>query len=214
MKLRCLGVAWTLLLASNAAAEPEPKDESVELVPFERDLVGGHFQLGVQSSYSVPFGRLSDEWSRLERSRGGGVFAGDLGYGLDRFVFLGVYGEYGLYQRAKDCDGCAANSWGAGLQVGYHVVQGLRIDPWISYGLGYRQLTVTGSTPDRAVYRSLEWMRLTVGSDWYVSSNFGVSPFVLFGAASTLDAPSGESAGATDLRFQFGLRLLLDFPGR
>jgi len=197
------------------AADPGASEEAGEApVPFEKNLVGGHVQLAASASYALPFGRLSDEQSRTDRSRGGGLFTGEAAVGLDRFVFLGAYGEYGLYQAAKGCDDCSASSWGAGLQVAYHVAQGLRIDPWISYGVGYRQLSTLGALPDPARYHSLEWMRLCLGTDWYVTSGFAVSPIAQFGVATTLDAPRGESAGSTDLRFQFGLRLLLDFPGR
>jgi hypothetical protein len=201
------GRAW----AAEPAAAEEPPESAV---PFEQNLVAGHLQLSASASYALPFGRLSEEQSRTDRSRGGGLFSGEAAIGLDRFIFLGAYGEYGLYQAAKGCDDCSASSWGAGLQVAYHVVQGLRIDPWISYGVGYRQFTTHGAQPDPARYHSLEWMRLGLGTDWYVTSGFAVSPFALFGVATTLDAPSDESGGATDLRFQFGLRLLLDFPGR
>jgi len=214
-----IGVAGVFAAVSTQtpawAAEPAAEDEAESSpVPFEKNLVGGHVQLAASASYALPFGRLSEDQSRTDRSRGGGLFAGEAAIGLDRFVFLGAYGEYGLYQPAKGCSDCSATSWGAGLQVAYHVAQGLRIDPWVSYGVGYRQLSTLGSLPDPARYHSLEWMRICLGTDWYVTSGFAVSPIALFGVATTLDAPSRETAGSTDLRFQFGLRLLLDFPGR
>lgn len=208
-------VLAALLTQAHAwAADPSEEDQATSPVPFEQNLVAGHLQFAASASYALPFGRLSDEQSRTERSRGGGLFSGEAAIGLGRFVFLGAYGEYGLYQAAQGCDDCSASSWGAGLQVAYHVVQGLRIDPWISYGVGYRQLSTFGALPDPARYHSLEWMRLSMGADWYVTSGFAVSPIAQFGAATTLDAPRGESPGSTDLRFQFGLRLLLDIPGR
>jgi hypothetical protein len=204
-------------LATNAHAEgatpPAQSEQAAPTVHLEKDLVGGHLQVGASAAYALPFGRLSDDFKHTSRSGGGGVFALDLNYGLDRFVTLGAYGEYQLWGASGPCPECSAWGWAAGLQVGYHVVQGLRLDPWVSYGVGFRQLV---STVDEAKlsYNAVEWMRLTLGTNWFATPNFCLSPIALFSAATTVNAPSGEDAGRTDMRFQFGLRMALDFPGQ
>ncbi len=217
MKFRWLLPALFFGFASTARAEEiEAKSEEEDetpLVPFERDHVSGHFQIGVSANYVAPFGRLSDEYARTARGGGGALFNLDLNYGLDRFVFIGTYGQYSLLGSSAKCEGCTATEWGAGLQAGYHLVQGLRIDPWISYGVGFRSLSAE-SAHKTAEYPELEWMRLSVGANWFATSNWALSPVAVFSAASTLDAPDPETAGRVDLRFVFGLRMALDFPGR
>ncbi len=216
MKFPLLASALVLALASTARAEetegPKSTDDPPQ-VPFETDLVGGHLQMGVNAGYAFPFGRLSDEASHLDRAGRGGVFGVDVNYGLDRFVFVGVYGQYGLFGDSSNCDGCSATEWGVGLQTTYHVVQGLKIDPWISYGVGFRQLS-TKSDADSYSYGALEWMRLSVGTNWFATSTFFVSPYATFSAASTVVASDDETAGRVDMRFLFGIRLGLDLPGR
>jgi hypothetical protein len=215
MKFPLLVSALLLGFASPALAdEAAPKSaEEPAPAPFEPDLVGGHFQVGASASYAAPFGRLSDAYSRRERGGGGGTFGLDLNYGLDRFVFLGAYGQYSLFSDSAHCDKCSASEWGAGLQVGYHLVQGLRIDPLISYGVGFRKFS-SELNDKKDSYDELEWMRLTLGTDWYLSSALALSPFAQFSAASSLTAPTDETAGRVDMRFLFGLRLALDIPGR
>lgn len=204
-----LGLANTANAEEAAPSEPAP----VPAVPFESDEVGGHVQVGISAGYAAPFGKLSKEQAHTDRAGGGGSFGLSLNYGLDRFVTLGAYGQYSLFWDSKNCPDCSAAEWGAGLAVGYHLVQGLRIDPWISYGLGWRSLRAEDGG-ERTSYGALEWMRLGMGTNWFLTSGVALGPFAQFSAATTVVVPGGETAGATDMRFLFGLRLGLDFPGR
>ena len=215
-------VALLVMGAPTTALAQEGQDGQADestAVPFADDLLSGHLQVGLSAAYAVPFGRLSNAASRSERSGPGGTFALDLNYGVDRFVALGAYGQYSIFGGSGACDSCSAREWGAGLQVGYHPAQGLRIDPWLTYGVGYRALTVDSSEVDALVdesarYDQLEWMRLGLGADWYATSGWILSPFARFSAASTLTAANEERAGRVNLRFVFGLRVALDVPGR
>jgi hypothetical protein len=217
MTFRLLVASLILSLATNVHADEAPAaaqiKHAVPLIPLEKDLVGGHLQIGASASYALPFGRLSEEFKHTNRSGSGGVFGLDLDYGLDRFVTLGAYGEYQLWGASDPCPECSAWGWAAGLQLGYHAVQGLRIDPWVSYGVGFRQLLSQVDESDLS-YDAIEWMRLSLGTNWFATPNFCLSPLVLFSAATTVNVPSGEHAGATDMRFQFGLRVALDLPGQ
>src|SRR6186713_2690201 len=130
MKFRLVPLVCVLTFAPAAFAEELADPAEQKPVPLEQDLLGRHFQVGVSAAYALPFGRSSNEFARREISGNGGVFGADLNYGLDRFVLLGAYGEYGLFGSSDRCGGdCSAWSWGAGLQLSYHAAQGLRIDP-------------------------------------------------------------------------------------
>lgn len=215
MKFRWLALLMSLSLSSTAHAESTAASDSTEPieVPFARDLVAGHVQVAASAAYAIPFGRLSNDFAHTARAGHAGEFGGEVNYGLDRFVFLGAYGSYTLAGESQPCNDCSGNGWTAGIQFVYHLAQGLRIDPWVSYGLGYRSLKTQDDQGDYS-YGGIDWMRLAIGTNWFVSRNFAVSPFGQFSAGTTVVVPQGEKAGGTDLQFQFGLRLLLDLPGR
>lgn len=215
MKSCWLAPLLGLSLTSTAHAEPTATSELDEpvIVPFEQDVVGGHFQLAASAAYAIPLGSLSNDFIHIARAGHGGEFGGDVSYGLGRFVTVGAYGAYSLAGASKKCDSCSASGWAAGLQFAYHIAQGLRIDPWVSYGLGYRRLSSQDDEGDYS-YGGIDWLRLSIGTNWFATKNFGVSPYGLFTAGTTVVVPQGEKAGHTDMQFQFGLRLLLDLPGR
>ncbi|HSC88675.1 MAG TPA: hypothetical protein VLC09_15445 [Polyangiaceae bacterium] len=189
-------------------APPEP------VVPFAQDTLAGQFQLGIAGLFTVPFGELSrgvDAFSQTDVGYGPSV---DLGIGIARHVVVGAYGELALHSAASACTDCSSTGIAAGAFIRYHLVQGLRFDPWISYGLGYRGLDRTSSNQGDASYAGLEWLRLQFGGDWYAFRQLGIGPFVELGAASFLSVPNGKTAGGVTWRFQAGLRLTVDLPGR
>jgi len=191
----------------------EEDEEDVKLVPYRRDTVGGHFQIGLTGAYALPFGSVSDGVRQKERSGGG--FGGhlDVGYGLDRQVILGAYFEQQFYGDSSTCVGCSATSTGVGALVRYHIAQGLQVDPWISYGVGFRSLSsdVGGSTLN---YQGLEWLRIGLGAEWYLHPNFGLGPIMQFGAGTMFARPDTESRGGSNWRVQFGFRAVFDTGGK
>jgi hypothetical protein len=138
---------------------------------------------------------------------------GDLSYGLSRHLMLGAYVEQSWLGGSNKCSDCNAQSFGAGAFARYYLAQGLRLNPWLSYGLGYTDLRSSGSQQD-ATYAGLDWMRLQMGTDWSVAKYFSVGPTVGLNAGTMVDRPAGEFVGGPYVRFHFGLRLALDFPGR
>lgn len=194
----------------DAAAEEE---EEIKPVPTMTDTLGGHLLIDLRGSFVAPFGRLSEDEHHSERTGNGWGAGLGVGWGLDRFVSLGAYGEIEGYGATNACDDCRSLGFGAGAQVQYHLAQGLRLDPWLSYGAGIRglQAHVDG---DELNYLGVEWLRMTVGANWFALPNLGLGSFAQFGAATMTRTPEGEPPGGTSWRFMIGLNVTLDFPGK
>jgi hypothetical protein len=67
--------------------------ETPEVIPYKRDSVGGHFQLGARGSFAVPFGHVAEEVSHRQRAGDGWGALLDIGFGVNRNIMLGGYGE-------------------------------------------------------------------------------------------------------------------------
>jgi hypothetical protein len=202
------GVSEPSLTAPVTDDEPPP-----ELVPFRRDAIGKHLQAGITANLLLPFGSVSEAVAVWSRAGLGGSGTLDVTYGLDRFVALGIYGEMGWFGNSGACGDCSATLLGAGGQVRYHVGQGLRFDPWVSYGLG---LLVYGARSDAEVfhYAGLEVVRFQVGANWYANRHLTLGPVLGLGAAHMIDRPEGERSGGPFMRGSVGLRVAFDMPGR
>jgi len=169
--------------------------------------------MGLRAGLVAPFGAVAVDTAHLDVATMGAGYGLDLSVGLTEDVTLGLYGDLLVLDRTESCDACAPLSYGAGLMVRYHLVQGLRFDPWAAYGIG---LIGLGGTPPGGdgSYVGLEWMRLTFGGDWYAMRNLGFGPYLELGAGSFWTVPETETAGGVHLRFQLGMRIVLDIPGR
>jgi hypothetical protein len=209
-----------LLFAANGAhaqapALPPPppeEDETSPLVPPAVDTLGGHLVLSVSPSVAIPGGSFdrSQPASRLGVGWGGGA---DLGFGISRAVVLGAYGQYFAHRAGSGATRATTSEFTVGPFVRYHVVQGLRFDPWILVGAGYRSATVT----ERGVkqkFSGLEWLRLAVGGDYYVFSGLAFGPFVELDLGSFLEHPAKGTPATVHFAFLSGLRVTLDLPGK
>jgi hypothetical protein len=199
--------------SSSSSTDGEDENAAPELVPFRQDYVGGHFQIGATGVLLTPFGNVAKDVGHLSRGGPGGGAQVDLGFGVDRHVFLGAYGEMQWLGKSDSCSLCSANTIGAGLFARYHLVQGMRFDPWVSYGLGYRGLSSDDGETSKS-YVGLEWMRLQLGATWYATAQLGLGPVLQLGAGTMIGRPDEEAAGGIHFRAQLGLRLALDLPGR
>ncbi len=82
------------------------------------------------ASIEAPFGELPDHNNNAANLGAGLGVAGDLGFGLSRSVVIGAWGTFASY-------GSNGTSFGVGPFVRYHLVQGVRFDPWIFLGAGF-----------------------------------------------------------------------------
>jgi hypothetical protein len=197
--------------AQTSASEEEEKPP--ELVPYRRDWVGGHFQAGVTGQLSFPFGSVAKDVGARTRSGWGGGGVVDLSYGLDRFVALGAYAGMSQLGDGSKCVDCSGTLLGAGAFVRYHVSQGLRIDPWVSYGLGFSGFGGEGSG-EVSHYSGVEWLRLQVGADWYLTPSLLLGPVLGLRAAHLIERPLLEDPGGPLMSATLGFRFALDTPGR
>jgi hypothetical protein len=219
--------AFALLAASLAAAggaraqeppapPPAPvyEDEERESppVPPASDLLAGHPLLGVAGKLAVPFGELDTDRSFGSRVGPGLGVAGDLGIGVSRYVELGVWGDYVVYGEDSECPGCETSSFGVGPYLRYHLVQGMRFDPFVSVGVGYRSLTLADEGVE-TTEAGLAWMKLSLGGTWYALSQLGFGPYLELELATLTDTPATADPSVF-ANFGAGLRLQLDFRGR
>lgn len=217
--LAALGIG---LLAQPSRAE-EAKVHAPEV--FAPDAHTGHFSAAARAGLSVPFGEAAPGVDYHAFGNSGLGLGADLGFGIARDVVIGAYGDYILSPDSSTCAGCQSTSFGVGAFVRYHLTAGLRIDPWMSYGIGFRSAAVESSSRpedpslsfmrpgDSYGYAGLEWLRASFGMDWYPTPVFGFGPFAEFGAATFFDKPAGQDGGGVNWRFQTGLRVIVDLPG-
>lgn len=198
---------------ATAPENAEKEERAPELVPFRRDAIGGHFQVGLTGLVTFPFGSTSKDVGARTRAGWGGGGAIDLTYGVDRYVALGAYAEMGALGESRKCQACTGTFLGSGAFVRYHVSQGLRLDPWVSYGLGFTGFG--GKDGDEVShYSGVEWMRLGVGADWYLSPGLLIGPVFGLSAAHMVERPKLEAPGGPLMRATIGLRIAFDSPGR
>jgi hypothetical protein len=177
----------------------DPDQPALEPIPSARDNLSGHFQLGAGGGAKWPFGSHSGVFSA-----GLGLNL-DLGFGISRNVLLGVWGEFDTYHTHAACGDCSGKSFAGGPLVRYHIVQGTRFDPWGELAVGMRSTTVD-VRGDSKTHTGPDFLKLTLGGDWYPTSNIGLGPYVTFDLG-TYGSASHSGLGT-------GLRLVLDLPGK
>jgi hypothetical protein len=188
--------------------EPEPP-----LTPRAKDLLGRHVLVGAALGPTWSLGKLSSDVAAVRGlSTGLGLHA-DAGFGLSRSVALGVWGSFASYGDGEDCQDCAGKSFAVGPFVRYHLSQGLRFDPWLLAGAGYRQVSFE-SAGLKSTFSGLEWLRLEMGADYYFFSGLGFGPYGALSLSSYTDRPSGSGDARVNSELSVGLRFLLDVPGR
>lgn len=207
-----LGASAALAQAPGLPPPPPEEDETSPLIPSAEDTLGGHLVLAVSPSVAVPGGSFdrSQQASRLGVGWGGGA---DVGFGINRVVALGVYGQYFAHQGGSGSTRTTTSELAVGPFVRYHLVQGLRFDPWILVGAGYQSATVT-ERGTKQKFTGLEWLRFAVGGDYYVFSGLAFGPTLELDLGSFLDHPAKGTPATVHFAFLAGLRLTFDTPGK
>jgi hypothetical protein len=186
-------------------------DEPVlEPIPNARDLLGGHVVLAGALGAKWPFGSLNDQQTQRSELGPGLALNLDLGVGLSRTVVLGVWGEFDDYSAPPLCAACSAKSFAGGPFLRYHAVQGARFDPWAAFGVGVRQTNIDNGGQSSEHFFGAELLRLSLGADWYATSNIAIGPYVELDMGSY----GRFDLGTLHTDLGTGLRLTLDFPGK
>jgi hypothetical protein len=149
-------------------------------------------------------------------------FGGAAGFGITRSVVIEATGSYAKLVAASDCPGCGGSTFDLGLGVAYHLAQGIALDPWISYGLGFRRtaLSIAGSLsgtgflpgPDTGIhYNGIDVARIALGGDFYPIPELGFGPFVEADAGTYFGRSKGIDTSASAYAFfGVGLRITVD----
>ena len=204
-------------------AAPESPPEPAPVAPAP-DTLGGHVALGANVGWSAPFAKLGSGLTQGDVMSSGPGVSLDLGYGVSRTMLIGVWGQALWLASSTRCTDCRTTSWAVGPWVRYHLAQGVRFDPWIAGGLGWRATTVKRDEA-KATYSGPEWIRVAVGGDWYPIKNLAFGPVLELEAGTYTNRPTvlpvpRRSGAPTDegttwhWLFVGGLRVVFDTPGK
>jgi hypothetical protein len=208
----------------------EDKEPVAPLIPNASDKLGGHLLAGASGGFVAPFGHLEEGAAagKLGTAIGASL---DLGVGLSRTVAVGAWGNYTAFNGDRCIasasvsanDDCSASSFAVGPFLRYHLVQGVRFDPWIMLGVGYRRFSVDTGLLSNPTYRArsnqqtfsgIDFAHVVVGGDFYLFRAFGFGPFVELNAGTLTEHPDADRDGSVYGTFSAGIRLALDLPGR
>ena len=184
------------------------------VVPRAPDLLGSHVLVGAAVGPAWSLGKLGSSEAAVRGLGTGFGFRADAGFGVSRSVALGLWGSFAKYTDGDRCDSsCSGQAFAVGPFVRYHLSQGLRFDPWLTLGGGYRQLSYTGAT-GKQKFSGLEWLHFELGADYYLFSGLGLGPYGALSLSSYSKRPSSAGDAAVNTELSVGLRFLLDLPGR
>lgn len=207
--LTALSLAALLVFAPHSARAQGSASTSAD---EPNDTLAGHFSLSPSVAVAVPFGHLDAATTQSRLLGVGPAFGVELGYGVSHNVMIGLWGQLLRLGSGSACSNCSTQSLAAGPFIAYHLVQGVRFDPWMSAGLGYRADSVTvGGTS--VSYSGIEWARLELGGDWYALPQLGVGPFLQLETGWFSQHPAGSN-GALHWHFLAGARVTFDLPGK
>lgn len=183
------------------------------MTPPATDALGGHFFLGAGAAYLTPFGKYGSSLRQSSQTGSGLAVSVDAGYGISRQLVLGAWGQWSTLGEGSKCLECTTTGFAVGPFMRYHLVQGLRFDPWLSFGVAYRSVML--DQPDNELsFSGIDWARLQVGGDWYPARNVGFGPFLELVSGGYFDRPDEAGAFRTYWQWSIGARLVLDVPGK
>jgi hypothetical protein len=180
--------------------------------PYQ-DPLSRHWFLGASASYGTVLGNFSSKVPIGDRLGDALIFGLDVGYGLTTHWELALAGDFSLVSDGDSCSVCEAASYGAGPRLRYHLVGGTRFSPWVSYGFSLRQ-TSLDQQDGSASFTALEPVRLELGGNWYVTSNFLLGPVLAAGVARSVSTTDDQGSGRWQVQLSAGLRIALDPTGR
>ena len=192
-----------------------PKEREPELpvrrAVLDRDELAGHVRLGAALAYGTFSGNYLSR-TPIGRNLGGSpILSVDLGFGLSRQLELVVATDFSMGLAGSSCSECESKSWSIGPMLRYHLVEGTRFDPWLALGVAYRHNSWNFGT-SRSM-DSLEFTKLAIGGDWFVTSLLTVGPVLSLGLDTATTEHANEKPALFAVYFA-GIRVMLDLPGR
>jgi hypothetical protein len=202
--------------------------------PMPPDQRTGHIYLAGSFGAIGPVGAVGPLVPTQSVAGVGYDFGATLGVGIGRHSVLQVYGNRTVFTPPANCnEGCSGLSYALGLGVVYHLLQGIAVDPWGSFGMGYRTETFSVVAPgfltttnNTVYYKGFDVARIAFGGDFYPVPWLGLGPFVEADVGTNLHTQTLTSQGTpappvtlppnvTDAPrtygfFQVGIRIALD----
>lgn len=144
-----------------------------------------------------------------------------VGLGLSRTTELSLAGGFAVLGDPARCDPCGGNTARVGLGLAYHLAQGLAMDPYARWGVGFRTTEVVGDGATSRIarelapgrYHGVDFTQLTLGTVWSPAAAFGFGPYVEMDLGTYASRPEGADTASIYAFFTLGLALQLA-PGR
>lgn len=205
---KIVAVAFVALFVAAATAQAQ--------APTPPPAKQSGFTMALRAGYAIPMGDFV-EGAYMKDFLGGSVPVWvDLGYRIDRSVFVGAYFQYafgttaGLFKDLCVAAGvdCTATTIRIGAEIHYKFSPEASFAPWVGAGIGYESTTFKASggvgTSDA---KGFEPLNFQVGGDFNVSPAFALGPYVAFSLAiyESIEGVSGLSHQMHEW-LQFGLK--------
>jgi len=194
----------------------------------------GHIYLIPSLGLVGPAGQVAANTPSTQVAGLGYTYGGIFGVGVGRYGSVQIFGDRSVFTSPASCNsGCTGSGYSFGAGVTYHLAQGIALDPWGSFGMGYRSSTFSVIAPNAVniggtkyasgdlvpqAFQGLDVARIAFGGDFYPVPWLGFGPFVEVDAGANLHRPfplvalppntvEGPRAYAF---FQIGVRVALD----
>lgn len=211
-KILAIAVVAALFAAGTAEAQAPAKSES-------------GFTMGLRLGYGVPMGDVGQGTILLKMSDtfGGNVpIWVDLGYRIDRSMFIGAYLQYAFGTVAGTVDtactalgeSCSTSVLRIGVEFLYKFMPDASFAPWVGIGIGYESASFNESLGPLSAstdFNGFEFVNLQLGGDFKVGSNFALGPYVALSVAQ-YSTVGGVDIATTKVHewLQFGLKGTFD----
>ncbi len=164
-----------------------------------------------------PVGSIATDVAADDLTASGVGFGASLGLGVSRQAELVLSGGFATLQDPSRCSPCGGDTARVGLGLAYHLAQGVAIDPWARWGLGFRTTAVddagaTNRVAQEAVsgrYHGIDLTQLALGAMWSPTGGFGLGPYVEMDLGTYVARPDGAGSGAMYAFFTAGFALQL-----
>ena len=181
------------------------------------------FTMALRVGYALPMGDFVSGGG-MDQFLGGAVpLWVDLGYRINRSMFVGAYFQYafgstaGVYKDTCAAVGadCTPSITRIGAEFLYRFSPDASFIPWGGIGLGYETVTFNESFAGMSGSSSasgFEFLNLQLGGDFKVSPSFALGPYVALSIASytSIEGVVGFSS-STHEWLQLGLKGTFDF---
>lgn len=136
------------------------------------------FEVGVDAGYAQGFGNLQQGRKVRDAASGGGAVGLNLGYRINPRWSVGATGQFQGYGAGNLVQsGTSVRGASGGVQGTFHTAPYNRLDPWVSFGAGYRAMIESprGAAPT-TITHGLEVARVELGLDVRASESVAISP--------------------------------------